>query len=137
MGHYPRIREITDSLGAQLRVSLEPHPSCGAMITLQRLDQSHRPRTFLDGLGAEVLLGFIMSARIALPASMPDEAVEGAFPVHMCLQHQPKVTIAIVQQSNGRTLEIPAPFWDRLCAELMLIIPFARFLALRAGVRIQ
>lgn len=137
MGFYPRVREITDSLGAQLRVSLEPHPGCGAMITLQRIDQSHRPRTFLDGLGTEVLLGFIMSARMALPASVPEEAVEGAFPVQMTLLHQPKVAIEIVQKSDGGAMEIPAPFWDRLCAELMLVIPYARSLTFRAGARIQ
>ena len=120
-----RIRELTDPFGMRLRVSVEPHPK-GAVIVLERHDSSATPRVLLDGYGGELLSGFIMAARLALPHPLPDERCGGSFPSELSLTHDPKVSIRIRQIQTGDTLEIPAPFWDKLYAELCLVIPHAR-----------
>lgn len=120
-----RIRELTDPFGLRLRVSVEPHPK-GALIALERHDAAGRPRVLLDSYGGELLSGFIMAARLALPHPLPAERCQGLFPAEISLTHEPKVSICIRQQENGTVLEIPAPFWDKLYAELCLVIPHAR-----------
>ena len=120
-----RIRELTDPFGLRLRVSVEPHPN-GAVIALERYDVPGKPRVLLDGYGADLLSGFIMAARLALPHPLPDERCGGNFPSELSLTHEPKVAIRIRQGGGGQTIEIPAPFWDKLYAELCLVIPHAR-----------
>ena len=120
-----RIRELTDPFGLRLRVSVERHPK-GALVALERYDLTGAPRVLLDGYGAELLSGFIMAGRLALPHPLPDERCSGAFPFVLSLTHEPKVSIRIRQDEGGDTLEIPAPFWDKLYAELCLVIPHAR-----------
>jgi hypothetical protein len=120
-----RIRELTDPFGLRLRLSVEPHPQ-GALIALERQDAPGRPRILLDGYGGELLSGFIMAARLALPHPLPAERCEGLFPAELSLAHEPKVSITIRQDEGGAVLEIPAPFWDKLYAELCLVIPHAR-----------
>ena len=75
---FPRIREITDAFGGKLRVSVEEHPS-GALVVLERPDMKDRPRILLDGYGTDILAGYIMSARLAVPHGLPDEHVDGTF----------------------------------------------------------
>jgi hypothetical protein len=120
-----RIRELTDPFGLRLRLSVEPHPH-GALIALERHDAAGRPRILLDSYGGELLSGFIMAARLALPHPLPAERCEGLFPAELSLTHEPKISIAIRQDETGAVLEIPAPFWDKLYAELCLVIPHAR-----------
>ncbi|PSJ41962.1 hypothetical protein [Allosphingosinicella deserti] len=120
-----RIRELTDPFGLRLRISVEPHPK-GAMIVLERYDAAGRPRIHLDSYGGELLSGFIMAARLALPHPLPNERCDGAFPSELSLTHEPKVSIRVRQDDTGVSLEIPAPFWDKLYAELCLVIPHAR-----------
>lgn len=121
----PRIREITDPFGMRLRVSVEPHPQ-GALIALERHDLPERPRVMLDGYGGELLSGFIMAARLALPHPLPDEHCAGSFALKLSLTHDPKVSIVLRQDESGEAIDIPAPFWDKLYAELCLVIPHAR-----------
>ena len=127
-----RIRELTDPFGLRLRVSVEPHPK-GALISLVRQDAPGQPRVLLDSYGGELLSGFIMAARLALPHPLPNERCGGSFPSELSLTHEPKVTIRIRQKENGETLEIPAPFWDKLYAELCLVIPHARAFTRNVG----
>ena len=129
-----RIRELTDPFGLRLRVSVERHPK-GALVALERHDITGAPRVLLDGYGAELLSGFIMAGRLALPHPLPDERCAGAFPFVLSLTHEPKVSIRIRQDGDGETLEIPAPFWDKLYAELCLVIPHAREFTRSAGGR--
>ncbi len=132
---FPRIREITDAFGSRLRVSVEEHPS-GALIVIERPDVTGRPRVLLDGYGVDVLAGFIMSARLSVPHPLPDEHVEGMFTTRFDLGLEPAATIGIVQP-GGIDLRIPAPFWDRLYAELCLVSAHARELARRAEARVH
>ncbi|TFI59645.1 hypothetical protein E2493_04020 [Sphingomonas parva] len=122
-----RIREITDPFGMRLRISVEPHPR-GALIVLERHDLPERPRVLLDGYGGELLSGFIMAARLALPHPLPDEHCAGSFALKLSLTHDPKVSIVLRQDESGEVIDIPAPFWDKLYAELCLVIPHARAL---------
>jgi len=127
-----RIREITDPFGMRLRVSVERHPR-GALIALERHDLPHQPRVLLDGYGGELLSGFIMAARLALPHPLPDEHCAGTFGLKLSLTHDPKVSITLRQDESGETIDIPAPFWDKLYAELCLVIPHARELTRSAA----
>jgi hypothetical protein len=132
---FPRIREITDAFGGRLRVSVEEHPS-GALIVLERPDQGGKPRVLLDGYGVDVLSGYIMSARLAVPHSLPEEHVEGIFTTRFELGLEPAATLRLAQ-SDCTVLDIPAPFWDRLYAELCLVSAHARELGRRAEARVH
>lgn len=132
---FPRIREITDAFGGRLRVSVEEHPS-GALVVVERPDLSARPRVLLDGYGLDVLSGFIMSARLAVPASLPDEQVDGTFATRFQLGLEPAASLALSQEGQD-ALEIPATFWDRLYAELCLVAAHARELGRRAEARVH
>lgn len=132
---FPRIREITDAFGGRLQVSVEEHPS-GALIVLERPDMIGRPRILLDGYGVDVLSGYIMSARLAVPHPLPDEPIDGTFATRFRLELNPCAALAL-SQSNGPVLDIPAPFWDRLYAELCLVAAHARELGRRAEARVH
>ncbi|MBC9032567.1 hypothetical protein IAG41_09200 [Sphingomonas sp. JC676] len=132
---FPRIREITDAFGGRLRVSVEEHPS-GALVVLERPDMAGRPRVLLDGYGVDVLSGYIMSARLSVPHELPDEHVDGMFGTRFRLGLEPCATLALTQSSAG-AMEIPAPFWDRLYAELCLVAAHARELGRRAEARVH
>jgi len=133
---FPRIREITDALGDRLRLSVEEHPS-GALIVLERPDLPECSRVLLDGYGADVLAGYIMSARLSVPHPLPDELVDGAFGMQFHLLLDPCVALALRQPGESEALEIPAPFWDRLYAELCVVGAHARELSRRAEARIH
>jgi len=127
---FPRIREITDAFGGCLRVSVEAHPS-GALVCFERPDRQRYPKAVLDGYGAEVLCGYIMAARLALPNPLPDETVDGAFASRFSLTHTDKASLLLTQKSKGRIFEIPPQFWDRLYAELSLVSAHSRELGRR------
>ena len=133
---FPRIREITDSFGERLRVSVEAHPR-GALVVLERPDSEGVPRVLLDGYGAEVLAGYVMSARLAVPHTLPDERVDGAFGSSFALALDPCAALHVRQRANDVPLDIPAPFWDRLYAELCLVVAHARELGRRAEARMH
>lgn len=133
---FPRIREIIDPFGRRLRLSVEPHP-IGALIAVERPDEAGSPRVLLDGYGAEIVSGYIMAARLALPHSLPDEAIDGPFAAQLRLTHEPKVAIEIGPRGSARSLEVPAPFWDKLYAELCLVIAHARELGRRQAERVH
>lgn len=132
----PRIREITDAFGARLRVSVEAHPA-GALVLFERPDRAHYPQAMLDGYGAEVLCGYIMAARLALPNPLPDETVDGTFASCFSLAQTDKVSVVVTQKASRAPFEIPAPFWDRLYAELSVIIAHSREYSRRSQNRLQ
>jgi hypothetical protein len=132
---FPRIREITDAFGSRLTVSVEEHPS-GALIVLERPDVSGQPRVLLDGYGVDVLSGYIMSARLAVPHPLPEEEVDGTFGTRFALALQPAASLGL-RQGGEAPLDIPAPFWDRLYAELCLVAAHARELGRRAEARVH
>jgi hypothetical protein len=133
---FPRIREITDAMGARLRIIVEAHPG-GAMITLERPGQHRQDKAMLDLYAAEVLWGYIMSARLALPGDLPDERIESSFQTRLSLRHEPSVGLMITQSCMERPFEIPATFWDRLYAELCVANAHARELGRRAEAEVM
>lgn len=133
---FPRIREITDSFGARLRVSVESHPA-GALVVFERPDRAQYPQAMLDGYGAEVLCGYIMAARLALPNPLPDEIVDGAFASCFSLAQIDQASLLLTQKNTARPFEIPSQFWDRLYAELSVIIAHSRELGRRSAHRLQ
>lgn len=133
---FPRIREIIDPFGRRLRLAVGPHPS-GALIEIQRPDHADTPRVLLDAYGAELLSGYIMASRLALPQTLPDEKAEGRFPFALRLSHEPKVAIEISGPGLERPLDIPAPLWDKLYAELCIAVPHARELSRRSGALVH
>ena len=132
---FPRIREITDSFGGCLRVSVEEHPA-GALVVVERPDVPGRPRVMLDAYGADVLAGSVMSARLSVSQGLPDEYVDGAFGACFKLVTRPAAMMRIEQEDMG-VLEIPAPFWDRFYAEMCLVAAHARELVRRADARVH
>jgi hypothetical protein len=132
---FPRIREITDAFGARLRVSVEEHPN-GALAVIERPDIAGRPRILLDGYGIDVLSGFIVSARLSVPHPHPEEQVDGMFEARFRLALEPSAALTVVQR-DAVALTIPAPFWDRLYAELGLVAAHAREISRRAEVRVH
>ncbi|WP_404337406.1 hypothetical protein AB2M62_02175 [Sphingomonas sp. MMS12-HWE2-04] len=131
---FPRIREITDAFGGRLRVSVEEHPS-GALVVLERPDLGGK-RVLLDGYGVDVLSGYIMSARLSVPHPLPDEHVDGLFTTRFEMGIEPCASLTLTQQGNP-PVEIPAPFWDRLYAELCIVAAHARELGRRAEARVH
>lgn len=133
---FPRIREITDAFGARLRVSVEAHPS-GALVLFERPDRDRYPCAMLDGYGVEVLCGYIIAARLALPHPLPDEIVDGAFAARFSVTQTDKVSLLLTPQDARAVFEIPVPFWDRLYAELSVVIAHSRELGRRLAHRLQ
>ena len=133
---FPRVREITDAFGARLRISVEAHPH-GAMVVFERPDRDRYPQAVLDGYGTEVLCGYIMSARLALPNDLPDEQVDGPFASRFGLARGDKFALVVAQRGAAQPFEIPAPFWDRLYAELCVVIAHSRELGRRSANRLQ
>ncbi|RYF13165.1 MAG: hypothetical protein EOO77_16055 [Oxalobacteraceae bacterium] len=133
---FPRVREIIDAFGARLQVSVEAHPT-GSLVVFNRPDCTPYPKAMLDGYGVDVLCGYIMAARLALPNGLPDETVDGPFAARFALARGDQVRLVMQQSNDHRAFEIPAPFWDRLYAELCVVIAHSRELSRRAAGRIQ
>lgn len=131
---FTRIREIIDPFGRRLRLSVEPHPA-GALVTVDRPDVAGEPRVLLSGYGAEVLSGYIMAARLAVPSQLPDETIGGRFAATLRLSSEPAAAIELRQEEAA--LEVPAPFWDKLYAELCLVGAHARELDRRQRERVH
>jgi hypothetical protein len=132
---YARIRDIEDDKGRCIRVSVAPHPA-GVLVGLERRDQPHKPSILLSLYGAEILAGFLMSARLSLPNPMPDEATEGPFSARFHLVCQPEARI-VVEQEDSFPLSIDAPLWDRLFAELCLVNAHGRERVRRADISVH
>lgn len=122
---FPRIREIADPYGEVLRISVEPHPG-GALILIDRPNAPQSGQVMLDAYGADILLGYIMSARLAVPGTMPEEEIGGAFPTRFQLEPEPEAAVLIDQLSADEPLKIVLSLWDRVYAELCIVCAHAR-----------
>lgn len=121
---FSRTRDIEDSKGACLRVSMSAHAD-GATVTLERRDQPHRPSARLSLCGTEILSGFIMSARLSAPHAMPDEATDRPLPTRFRLDCSRELRV-VIEQDEAFPVAIEARLWDRLYAELCLVIAHGR-----------
>lgn len=119
-----RIRELTDAGGARTRLSIV----AGDAGVLLRLERPEAPDDALelDLYGAEILAGFILSARLSHPDPQPEERTHGPHSARY------RLVRGRIEVEQGRAmLAVPASFWDRLYAELDLAIPHARALQSR------
>lgn len=136
---FRRVREIADPFGSVICISVEPHPN-GALVVVDRparhgLNAHHK--VMLDAYGADILLGFIMSARLAVPGDMPEEIIAGAFPARFRLVNKPAALVVIDQLNQPGSLRLPETLWDRLYAELCLVCAHARELERRSAALIH
>lgn len=130
-----RVREIIDALGSRVRIGVERH-AFGGLVALERPDRRGCPRVLLDIYGAEILSAYIMSARLSADRALAEEVVAGAYPLHIQLDHQPAPLLRLVDADDTR-LELPAPIWDRLYAELNIAVAHVRELDRRSAVALH
>ena len=135
MSVFSRAREITDALGGRLKVSVEAQAD-GLTVRLERPDLRGRPRVLLDDYAAEVLWGYIMAARLAVPNHLADECTDGSCATRLRLTCEPRPAISIIQAELERPFEIAATFWDQLYAELCLVIAHVRQLGRRVEAQL-
>ena len=125
---FPRVREIADPFGEVVRISIEPRPG-GALVVIDRPDAKSPTNVTLDTYGADVLLGYIMSARLAVPGTMPEEEIGGTFPTRFQLEPEPEAAIIVDQLNDEEPLRIPMSLWDRVYADLCIVCAHARELS--------
>lgn len=123
-----RVRELEDAFGTTLTLSVEPHPS-GATILIERWDVEQS--VMMDAYGAEILGVTLLLARLSSPDPIPDERLNGRFPLHIALVGHPAPHVAVTAM-NGGTVHIPVHMWDRLYLELALACAHAREMARRS-----
>lgn len=133
---FPRIREIVDENGARLRVSVAVDEG-GALITLEHPIQPDGPRIVLDPAGAELLGSYLMSARLALPQGLPDESMEQGLVRRFRLVVAPAPLIEISHGAGRAPFHIPVRYWDKLYAELCLVVAHTRNLGRQITVRVH
>lgn len=133
---FRRVREIVDPSGDRLRVSVGT--LAGRAVTIIDLPtRGTASRIVLDAYGTELLGGYIMSARLALPHGLPDEQVAGDCHTRFELVREPASTIRITQNGCAAGVEIAQPFWDKLYAELCMVVAHARELGRQVSVSIH
>lgn len=121
---FTRTRDIEDDAGTCLRVSLSVHPAAST-VTLERRDLDHRPSAHLTLHGAEILSGFIMAARLAAPQPLPDEATGHPCQTRFRLDCDDGARV-LIEQEERFPLSVDARLWDRLYAELCLVLAHGR-----------
>ena len=122
---HSRIRELSDTTGVRIRVSIDDSWS-GLVVVLERPDLPAPQSAVLDAYGAEMLAGYIMAARLALPDALGSEQVDGLWAAELSLLQDIDDIILVRQTEAGRSIALPFAFWDRLYAELCLLIPRVR-----------
>ena len=129
--YFARVRELSDTRGARLRLGIE-HGPYGTRIALEQCDAS-AACVVLDVHGAELLCGFVMAARLAGEDGLADEHAYGPNAATFCAVSDKDERIEIVQTDGAARVAIPASLWDRFFAELSIVAAHGR--ALSAPVR--
>lgn len=132
---FSRIREIVDKNGHRLRVSVVVDTG-GALVTLELPDEPDLPRAVLDPFGAELLGSYLMSARLALPHGLPAEDTQRGLARRFRLVVAPYPFVE-VSQGGTQLFSIPARYWDKLYAELCLVVAHTRDLGWPAPTRVH
>lgn len=133
---FPRIREIVDENGERFRVSVAVDEG-GALITLEHPVEPDGLWVVLDPAGAELLGSYLMSARLALPLGLPDESMEQGLVRCFRLVVEPSPHIEVTCGTVGTPFRIPARYWDKLYAELCIVVAHTRNLGRHVTVRIH
>lgn len=107
----------------------------GALIKLEHPVQRDGPWVVLDPAGAELLGSYLMSARLALPLGLPDENMQHGIVCRFRLVVAPAALVEVTLGSRGAPFCIPLRYWDKLYAELALVVAHTRNLGRHAPVR--
>lgn len=123
-----RIRDIIHRDGARLRLSLAAGDSAnGPLIRLTDPDSLIAGTVMLDLYGAELLAGFLMSARLSAVGDLADECCNGDYAFHLRLCAPGGDERVEIDQPGARLL-LARAMWDRLYAELQLALAHGRHL---------
>jgi len=133
---FSRVREIVDKDGQRLRVSVDVDKG-GALVTLELPDDPDVPRAVLDPFGAELLGSYLMCARLALPHALPDEDTQRGLARRFRMVVAPSPLIEVSQGLAADLFPIPARYWDKLYAELCMIVAHTRDLRCQIPMRIH
>lgn len=123
-----RVRDIIHRNGRRLRLSLARGESGES--PLIRLSDPVRPvpaAIMLDLYAAEVLAGFLMSARVSAVGELSDERCNGEYPFALRLTAAGGGVHVELDQLGLRLL-LPRMMWDRLYTELQLVLAHGRHL---------
>lgn len=133
---FPRIREIVDETGERLRVSVAVDQA-GALVALEHPVRPGGRQLVLDPTEAELLAGYLMSARLALPTGLPDEIMEQGLVRCFRLVLEPDPHVEVSHAAGQTPFRIPARYWDKLYAELCLVVAHTRHLDRHIALRIH
>ncbi len=128
-----RTRDIIHRDGPRLRLRLSAGESgYDPLLRLGDPGRANPATIILDLYAAELLAGFLMSARVTAVGELPEEVCLGDYPLSMRLgAHGGDIRIELVQ--GDERLLITRPLWDRLYTELQLVLAHARHFA-RAAI---
>ena len=124
-----RVRDIIHRDGRRLRLRFSAGESgYGPLLRLGDPGRADPATVILDLYAAELLSGFLMSARVTPIGELPEESCLGDYPLAMRLRARGgEIRIELVQGGEG--LQIPKVLWDRLYTELQLVLAHARHFA--------
>lgn len=123
-----RVREILHRDGARLRVSLAaPESGGGPTIRLSDPEGLAPDIVLLDLYAADLLAGFLMSARMSAVGELADEHCNGDYPLTLRLCAPDGEERVEIDQPGARLL-LPRTLWDRLYTELQLALAHGRHL---------
>jgi hypothetical protein len=121
-----RVRDIIHRDGPRLRLSLLPgEGSEGPLIRLGNPGSVMSGSILLDFYGAELLAGFLMSARLSVIGELSDECCGGDYPLRMRLCATGGA-VRIELDQLGERLSLERVLWDRLYTELQLTLTHGR-----------
>jgi hypothetical protein len=132
-----RVRDIIHPVGGRLRIVLDREPGTAAPIgRLSDPGRPERPVILLDGLGLDLLAGFLLNAGLADHGRLADEESQSDWPLRLRLvDEQGRASVVLYQEK--RMLAVPDVFWDRLYGELLLVVAHARHMQAPAGPAVQ
>lgn len=123
-----RVRDIIHRDGPRLRLTLAPgEGGDGPLFRLSDPAGATPGTILLDLYAVELLAGFLMSARLAAAADLPDECCTGDYPMRLRLCATGR-EVSVELEQVGQRLRLVRPLWDRLYAELQLARAHGRHL---------
>jgi len=121
-----RIRDIHHSSGLRLRLELAGNDPSDFLLQLRDLGAPAASPVQLDLYGGDLLVGFLLSARLAnTHEDISDERSNGPFGCRLRLSGRGQDRVIELQQ-QARPLVISSVLWDRFYAELLLTLAHAR-----------
>lgn len=124
-----RVRDLLHRDGPRLRLSLAPGESgYGPLLRLSDPGRVVPASILLDLYAAELLAGFLMSARVSAVGELADEACLDDYPLVMRLAAV-GAEIRVELSQGGERLVLPRMLWDRLYTELQLALAHGRHFA--------